>query len=269
MTLTRLLLIGAFAGIVAWGAYRHFDPYSAKLPLDSVDLSGIQDKLGQLPPDEQELVRDYVHRTGGHSDSPSIAIADQLAAMPDLKEAIARQKVWRSKEAKLNAAIDAEYAAYNARFDALRNVLQIELVHTRPSGPKPYTFSFKNTSPETVEAFEARVLVRQKHLKFDDAGGPRHVLVAFAYPLAPNRLTFLPAGYTRPVLIPYASVEIDAPPLRVGEAQLGKAQDGLLVVETYPTYIRFAGGRELRIPDETLEQVPDAGAIFGRLLKEE
>ncbi|HWR76042.1 MAG TPA: hypothetical protein VN283_02380 [Thiobacillus sp.] len=268
MTITKLLLVGAFAGVVLWGANRHFDPYSTKLPLDSPDLSVIQDKLDKLPPDERELVLAYVHRTGGRNDGSSMLIATQLATMPNLKEAIGMQKAWLAKEAKLNVTVNSEFAAYNSKFDAMRKALQIELVGTQTSRDQAHTFSFKNKSSQTIEAFEARVLARQTRLKLDEGSGPPSRVAAFAYPFAPNRIVYLPAGYTRPVLIPFASVEMNTATLFVGNMQLGKAPEGEMILETYPTYIRFANGQELKIPDEVLQNAPNVIAIYGRLLKE-
>lgn len=268
MTIAKRLLVGAFAGVVLWGANRHFDPYSAKLPLDSTDLSVIQDKLDKLPPDERELVLAYVHRTRGRNDGSSMLIATQLATTPNLKDAIDMQKAWLAKETTLNATVDSEFTAYNSKFNAMRKALQIELVGTQPSRDQAHTFNFRNKSSQTIEAFEARVLVRQARLKFGDRGGPSSRVAAFAYPFAPNSVVYLPADYTRPVLRPFASVEMNTAPLFVGDTQLGKTPEGGMILETYPTYIRFTNGQELKIPDEVLQSAPNSSAIYGRLLKE-
>lgn len=268
MTITRLLLLGAFAGVIGLGAYRHFDPYSAKLPLGSTDLTPLRDKLDRLPPQDRTLVLDYVERTGGASGSDSILVSAQLAAMPTLREAIDHQKSWVDKSARFNVLLDAEFAAYNAKFDALRKSLHIELVRTDASGPKPHTFRFKNTSPRTIEAFEAQVMVRKARLGLTESGGFLRARAGFAYPYTRDRFVFLPAGYRHPVLIPFASVEMDTPPLIAGDLALAKAADGELIVETYPTYIRFADGKELKVSEEILKQAPNTGEIFRRLSEE-
>ena len=268
MTITRLLLLGAFAGVIAWGAYRHFDPYRAKLPLGSTDLSSLQDTLDRLPPQDRSLALDYVKRTGGASDSDSILVADQLAAMPTLREAIARQQAWVDKSARFNTSLNAAFAAYNAQFDALRKALQIELVRSDASAPHPHTFRFKNTTPHTIEAFEAHVMVRKARMSLTESGGFLAARVGFAYPFPQGRLAFLPAGYRHPVLIPFASVEMNSPPLAAGNLPLAKAADGELIVETYPTYIRFAGGEELKVPEHILKQAPKAGDVLRQISAE-
>lgn len=267
MTITKLLLVGVFAGVVLWGANRHFDPYSAELPLDSTDLSPIQGKLNKLPQDEQALVQAYVQRTGGRSDSDSMLVSAQLAAMPNLKEAITRQKAWLAKEATLNTEMNAQFAAYNAKFDAMRKALQIELVDTKSSRDQGHTFRFKNTATQTIEAFEARVLVRPASLKLVGGGGSIDNVIAFAYPYAPNSLVYITAGVQRPTLIPFASVEIHARSRFMGGMPSGEL-DGQMILETYPTYIRFTGGKELKMPDDVVKNTPRSTEIYYRLLKE-
>lgn len=267
MTITRLLLLGAFVGAITWGGYRHFDPYSAKLPLDKTDLSTIQEHIDKLSPEDQKLVKDYVMRTGGASDSESILVSDQLAAMPTVGEAITRQKAWIEKGVRFNAAIDAEFAAYNAKFDALRKVLKIELIHVNAPGPKPHTFGFTNTSTRRIEAFEAWVLIRPRRVGLADLGPHNWGRAGFAYPFSRNHIVYLPAGYTPPVLIPFASVEMSSPPLMAAGLPLRTTPDSEWILETYPTYIRFTDGQELKVPEDISKQFPDTSDIFLRLTK--
>ena len=271
MTITRLLLLGAFVGAITWGGYRHFDPYSAKLPLDKTDLSAIQEHIDKLPIEDQAHVKDYVKRTGGASDSESIFVKDQLAAMPTVREAISRQKAWIAEGARFNAAVDAEFAAYNMKYDALRKVLQIELSQANAPGPKPHTsrfphtFRFKNTSPRTIEAFEAWVLMRPRRVSINALGSPLWGRTGFAYPSGRGGIEFLPAGYRPPVLIPFASVEMNSPPLSSEGLALKTAADSEWILETYPTYIRFTDGQELKVPEELEKQFPHTNDILRRL----
>lgn len=257
MTITRLLLLGAFVGAITWGGYRHFDPYSAKLPLDKTDLSAIQEHIDKLSPEDQAHVKDYVKRTGG-------------AASDTVGEAISRQKAWIAEGARFNVAVDAEFAAYNMKYDALRKVLQIELSRANAPGPKPdtsrfpHTFRFKNTSPRTIEAFEAWVLMRPRRVSLNALGSPLWGRTGFAYPFRRGGID-LPAGYRPPVLIPFASVDVNSAPLIAGGLALETAPGSEWILETYPTYIRFTDGQELKVPEELAKQLPNTSEILRRL----
>jgi hypothetical protein len=53
------------------------DPRRTRLPFGTTDLSSVQDALSKLPPEERELVEDYVKRSRG--DVMPAALGDPLA----------------------------------------------------------------------------------------------------------------------------------------------------------------------------------------------
>lgn len=263
---TNFLII-ALLVVAIWGGYRHFDPYHARLPLDSTDLSTIRGSVDRLSAPDRDLLMAYVRRTGNHPRTDSILVAAQMSSMPTIGEAIALQKKFQAKESELNTELDARFAAYDAKFDAMNHALRIALVDTNYSADKPYLFRFTNTSTKTIKEFKARVLVRKAHASLIDFAN-YSAIAGFGYPFDRNRGFILYAGQSVPVLEPYSSVDIPAPYSSFRWFPLGKVQDGELILETYPTYILYSDESELRINDEEIKTLPNNEAIRAPLLKE-
>lgn len=257
MFFVRLILGGAFLGVIAWGAMGHIDPYRTKLPLDKTDLSSVQAKLDKLPVADRDLVLAYVQRTGGRNDSSMLTVT-QLATMPNFKEAIALQKKWFKNEADEDAKRNAKYFAQDSKFDHLRAALQIEWVR-RERIPQSQRFGFsmtqrntkdgvvsaqsdptlvwvdtfraKNLSATTIKEFEAIMQLRKAHLKSTDLDMPRGCKVS-----------------SHSALIPFATVDLYCDPLLIDGKQDGANIGQDLIFESHPTYLRYADGKTLEEP---------------------
>ena len=255
MFFVRLLLVGAFLGLIAWGAMGHIDPYRTRLPLDTTDLSTVQAKLDKLPVADRESVLAYVQRTGGRNDSSMLTIT-QLATMPNFKEAIALQKKWFEKEAARDAKQNAKHLAQDSKFDRIRTALQIEWVKReripqsqRYGSPMMQrningevvsdqsdptliwvdTFRAKNLSATTIEEFEAIMQLRKAHLKSTDLDMPSGCKIS-----------------SHSALIPFATIDLYCDPLLIDGRQDGANIGQGLIFESHPTYLRFADGKTLK-----------------------
>jgi len=135
------------------------DPYATALPLNAADISAMQAQLDELPPDERQLVLDYLKRSKGDVLPANLADPDAPLTARTFGEAIKLQREFNAKRA---VEADRESALQARREDAmepLRQALQIELVRREilsadaVSGRQPAPGQAINSRPVLVNTF--------------------------------------------------------------------------------------------------------------------
>ncbi|MDP2226851.1 MAG: hypothetical protein Q8J78_05190, partial [Moraxellaceae bacterium] len=121
---TLLLIAVVLAALFMVDRYQR-NPHRTALPFGSTDLSGVQEQLAALPPEERQLVEDYVKRSRGDVLTPALADPDDPLTARTFAEAITLQRAWQARMkveearmAKLNAQRDARLAPLRALVDA-------------------------------------------------------------------------------------------------------------------------------------------------------
>jgi hypothetical protein len=124
---STLLLIFVLAS--AFGIYRvASDPYRTALPLEVEDLSPIEPQLARLPPDDAELVRDYLARSNGDVLPAQFADPDNPLTARTFAQAIELEKAHREKMKLERARIAAFQAERDAQYQPLRAAVAVRLV---------------------------------------------------------------------------------------------------------------------------------------------
>lgn len=167
------------AGFAVWGVIELRDPRRTALPFATTDLSGVQDQLARLEPEERELVEAYVRRSGGDVLPPNLADPDEPLTARSFGEAIELQRRFLADMQVQEQQRRARRAARDAALQPLRSALSLELVSrdilaagevqggsTLPgAGGHPVlvtTWRLRNTSPFTIEAYKGAVSVRKR-----------------------------------------------------------------------------------------------------------
>ncbi|MFO1350334.1 MAG: hypothetical protein U1F68_06500 [Gammaproteobacteria bacterium] len=128
MSFKGYLIALILLALIAWGVIVQRDPYHAKLPFGTTDLTSIQATLDRLPPEDRDLVNGYVRRSNGDVLPPSMADPDDPLTARTVAEAIELQKRFMVKQAELEAKMQAIRAKRDQARAPLRAALAMELV---------------------------------------------------------------------------------------------------------------------------------------------
>lgn len=263
MSLTRVLAFAAFAGLIAWGAHRTFDPYRTQLPFGSTDLSSVQAKLDKLPAADRQLVEDYVKRSNGDVLPAQFADPDAPLTARTFAEAIELQRKFAAQQAKADAQMRARMAERDAQFAPLRAVLGMQLLRREivprgqllgqpdkqalPNGivakvaidDTPIqitTYRLTNRSGSTIAAFKANVDIRKAHPKEAEFGSLDGCWLDHDEPLAAGASVDLPCANTNRQATSIDRAYVSMP-------------DSELLIQWEPKLVRFADGRMLAVKD--------------------
>jgi hypothetical protein len=124
-TILLILFLAAVVGLYRVGT----DPYRTALPLEVEDLSPIEPQLAKLPPEDRELVVDYLKRSNGDVLPAQFADPDDPLTARTFAEAIALEKKHREKMKVEQARIAAFRAERDAQFKPLRDIVSARIVH--------------------------------------------------------------------------------------------------------------------------------------------
>jgi hypothetical protein len=114
----------------AFGLYRiGTDPYRTSLPMEVEDLSPIAPQLAKLPPEDRELVTDYLKRSNGDVLPAQFADPDDPLTARTFAEAIALEKTHREKMKVEQARMAAFRAERDAQFKPLRDIVSARIVN--------------------------------------------------------------------------------------------------------------------------------------------
>src|SRR5579859_2891403 len=132
----RWIGVGAAAVALIFLAQYWRDPHHTALPVGSTDLAPLQAKLAKLPPNERELVEEYVQRSHGDVLPARFADPDNPLTARTFGDAIVLERQWRDKQNVQQASAarrSAERADELAPLRALvtANVAQRELLSRR------------------------------------------------------------------------------------------------------------------------------------------
>ena len=263
MTLTRILAFAAFAGLIAWGAHRTFDPYRTQLPFGSTDLSSVQAKLDKLPAEDRQLVEDYVKRSNGDVLPAQFADPDAPLTARTFTEAIELQRKFVAQQAKVDAQIQARMAKRDAEFAPLRAALGMQLLRREivprgqlfgqpdgqalPNGTvakvaiddtpiQMTTYRLTNKSDSTIAAFKASIDIRKAHPKSAEFGSLDECWLDHDEPLAAGASIDLRCGNTDRQATSVERAYVNMP-------------DSELLSQWEPKLVRFADGRVLEVKD--------------------
>lgn len=104
------------------------DPHATRLPLNLADIPKIQPQLNKLPPEERQLVLDYLNRSKGDVLPANLADPSAPLTARTFAEAIKLQKEFVVTNSAEEAKVADFRAARDAAFEPLREALGIELV---------------------------------------------------------------------------------------------------------------------------------------------
>jgi hypothetical protein len=124
-TLLLILVLAAVVGLYRVGT----DPYRTSLPLEVEDLSPIEPQLAKLPPEDRELVVDYLRRSNGDVLPAQFADPDDPLTARTFAEAIALEKRHRERMKVEQARIAAFRAERDAQFKPLRDIVSARIVN--------------------------------------------------------------------------------------------------------------------------------------------
>ncbi|GAB6141957.1 hypothetical protein JCM14076_26860 [Methylosoma difficile] len=123
--------------LVALSIYK-LDPYNAKLPSTSPDLSSVEDQLARLSTEDRKQVEAYAKRSNGQFLPPNMADPDAPFTARTFGEAIKLEQEWQKKMVADQAKTDALKAQRQARLDPLLNTLNINLIKADIVGKDEY-----------------------------------------------------------------------------------------------------------------------------------
>lgn len=181
-----VLVCAAIYGLYVVGT----DPYRTTLPMEVADLSPIQPALDKLPPEDRELVTEYLKRSNGDVLPAQFADPDAPLTARTFSQAIALQKDFRVKQAAQDKEAAARLAVREAAMQPLRDVVSVRLVkrelltrseifgmasatgsakRANPDNPNDpliqvMTYRVSNRSARTVAAFNGSVKIPGKDL---------------------------------------------------------------------------------------------------------
>lgn len=124
-TILLVLFLMAMFGLYRIGT----DPYRTTLPMDVDDLSPIAPQLAKLPPEDRELVTDYLKRSNGDVLPAQFADPDNPLTARTFAEAIALEKTHREKMKVEQARMAAFRAERDAQFKPLRDIVTARIVN--------------------------------------------------------------------------------------------------------------------------------------------
>lgn len=114
----------------AFGLYRiGTDPYRTALPLDVADLSPIAPQLAKLPPEDRELVTDYLKRSNGDVLPAQFADPDDPLTARTFAEAITLEKTHREKMKVEQVRLAAFRAERESQYKPLRDIVSARIVN--------------------------------------------------------------------------------------------------------------------------------------------
>src|SRR5579859_3987277 len=119
----RWIGVGAAAVALIFLAQYWRDPHHTALPVGSTDLAPLQAKLAKLPPNERELVEEYVQRSHGDVLPPRFADPDNPLTARTFGEAIALERQWREKQKVVQAGAEARLSERERELAPLRAVV--------------------------------------------------------------------------------------------------------------------------------------------------
>lgn len=181
-----VLVCAVIYGLYAVGT----DPYRTTLPMEVADLTPIQPALDKLPPEDRELVTDYLKRSNGDVLPEQFADPDAPLTARTFAQAIALQKDFRVTMAAQDKEAAARRAVREAAMQSLRDVVGVRLVkrelltraeifampsatgsvkRANPGSPNDpliqvMTYRVSNRSARTVAAFSGSVKIPGKGL---------------------------------------------------------------------------------------------------------
>ncbi|HRG16715.1 MAG TPA: hypothetical protein PLB00_12005 [Pseudomonadota bacterium] len=124
-TILLILVLAAVVGLYRIGT----DPYRTALPMEVEDLSPIEPQLAKLPPEDRELVTDYLKRSNGDVLPAQFADPDDPLTARTFAEAIALEKTHREKMKVEQARLAAFRAERDAQFKPLRDIVTARIVN--------------------------------------------------------------------------------------------------------------------------------------------
>ncbi len=124
-TILLILVLAAIVGLYRIGT----DPYRTSLPMEVEDLSPIEPQLAKLPPEDRELVVDYLKRSNGDVLPEQFADPDDPLTARTFAEAIALEKTHREKMKVEQARMAAFRAERDAQFKSLRDIVTARIVN--------------------------------------------------------------------------------------------------------------------------------------------
>ena len=124
-TILLVLFLMAVVGLYRIGT----DPYRTTLPMEVEDLSPIAPQLAKLPPEDRELVVDYLKRSNGDVLPAQFADPDDPLTARTFAEAIALEKKHREKMKVEQARLAAFRAERDAQFKPLRDIVSARIVN--------------------------------------------------------------------------------------------------------------------------------------------
>jgi len=104
MNSARWIGVGVAAVAVIFLLLYWRDPHHTALPFGSTDLTPVAAKLAKLPPNERELVEEYVQRSHGDVLPPRFADPDNPLTARTFGEAIVLERQWREKQKVMQAS---------------------------------------------------------------------------------------------------------------------------------------------------------------------
>jgi len=256
MTLQRLavyILLAVALGLVLKSG---MSASRTRLPFGTTDLATVEPQLQRLDPEERQLVRDYVVRSGGDVLPERFADPEAPLTARTFGQAIALQRRYLAQRAVLDAELDVRRAERAAKLAPLRSVLEVQLVRrqivpstTLYSPPqatpgaaiaalpddKPVavtTWRIKNVSAHTVESFRGGVHVRRAGTGFTYVGQLDECWIEHDEPIRPGSS---------------AQIQCGQPGRDISSAQRAYVAmpARALAIEWIPKRIELAGGRSL------------------------
>ncbi|GEM_PF-1703449 len=263
MNVIRDLAIVGLILLVIAVAVAARNPYRARLPIGSTDLSSIQKSLDRLPAEERELVKGYVARSRGDVLPAKFADPDEPLTARTVGEAIELQRRFVARMGEANAKAHVREVIRDGKLAPLREALAVELTRReilpreevtippaeleriRAQTPKRAIddtpvlvthYHITNTSRRTIESFVADVKIRHTQRDIPQLGALDGCHITHDALLQPGESTDIRCGNTQRIASPEdrAYVDMDA---------------SALAIEWTPKRIRFSGGEELRFND--------------------
>ena len=123
-TILLVLFLMALVGLYRIGT----DPYRTSLPMEVEDLSPIAPQLAKLPPEDRDLVVDYLKRSNGDVLPAQFADPDDPLTARTFAEAIELEKRHRERMKVEQARLAAFRAERDAQFKPLRDIVSARIV---------------------------------------------------------------------------------------------------------------------------------------------
>jgi hypothetical protein len=233
MDSVRWIGVAAVAAIAVFLLLHLRDPHNTALPIGSTDLTPVKAQLEKLPPNERELVEEYVQRSHGDVLAPRFADPDNPLTARTFADAIALQRQWRDKQAVVQAGAAARMSERDGELAPLRAVVsasvakrellsQREIAARRENRADPGVgtdaYGAKQALPSDVQNVFAVTVALQDHEESDvveltgslmaqDRDAPLPFQVCW---ISVDEQTFVPASSRRDVLCANPEHQADA-----------------------------------------------------------